>query len=78
MLGILAAVGEWLRLAVESFNNSYFGPHKAYPYPYPNAHSAELAACWNCGLAFALVFVGAFALQILVAKRMPTGTETLN
>ncbi|MGO9318293.1 MAG: hypothetical protein ACLP1U_10800 [Terracidiphilus sp.] len=68
ILGLLAAVAEWLQLAMESFNNFYFGPHRAYPYPYPDAHSANIATCWKCGLAFALIFIGAFASQRLIAS----------
>ena len=71
MLGLLAVVCVWLRLAMESFNNFYFGPHKAYPYPYPNAHSAHLAMYRNCAVAFALVSIAAFALERLFASRKP-------
>jgi hypothetical protein len=76
VLGVVAAVGEWLRLAMESFNNYYFGPHKAYPYPYPDVHSANMAMGWKCGLAFALVFIGTFALQMLILKRRSLNPRT--
>ena len=61
---------------MESFNNYYFGPHKAYPYPYPDAHSANLAISGKCGLAFALVFIGAFALQRLILKQRSLNPRT--
>ena len=68
-LGAVAAIAEWLQLAMESFNNFYFGPHKAFPYPYPDAHSANIAMTWKCGFAFALVFIATLALQRLILKR---------
>jgi hypothetical protein len=68
LFGLVAALTEWLQLAMESFNNFYFGPHKSYPYPHPDARSANIAMVWKCGLAFALVFIGIFALQRLVVK----------
>jgi hypothetical protein len=76
ILGLLAAVNEWLQIAADSFNNFYFGPHKAYPYPYPDAHSAQLAMYWKCGLAFGLVFIVTFALLAVIASRKRKGAET--
>jgi hypothetical protein len=69
ILGLLAAVSEFLRFEMNSFNNFYFGAHRAYPYPYPNAHIAELATLRDCGAAFGLVFIAAFALQRMIASR---------
>lgn len=69
--GILAGVNEFARFAMKSFNNFYFGPHKAYPYPYADAHSANLALARSCCVAFGLTFIGAFALQVLITCRRP-------
>lgn len=69
VLGLLAGVAEWLQLAMESFNNFYFGPHKAFPYPYADVHGAHVAMYRKCGSAFALVFIGTFALQRLIPKQ---------
>jgi hypothetical protein len=75
-LGLLAAVNEWLRIAADSFNNFYFGPHKAYPYPYPDAHGAQLATYRKCGLAFGLVFIVIFALLAVMARLKSKDAET--
>jgi hypothetical protein len=70
-LGITAGASEFARFAMKSFDNYYFGPHKAFPYPYADAHSANLALARNCSLAFGLVFAGTFALQRLITNRNP-------
>jgi hypothetical protein len=69
-LGLIACANEYARMAMQSFNNFYFGPHKAYPYPYADVHSANLALVRKCGLAFALAFLGTVALQRLIVKRI--------
>jgi hypothetical protein len=71
VLGVIASAMEFANFAVKSFNNFYFGPHRAYPYPYADVHSANLALARGCGLVFGLVFVAAFALQRLITKRQP-------
>ena len=71
-LGLVAGVGEYALSAMRSFNDFYFAPHKAYPYPYADAHTANLVLARNCGLAFGIVFFAAFALQELTTKRKPT------
>jgi hypothetical protein len=68
-LGLIACVSEYAQMAMQSFNNFYFGPHKAYPYPYADVHSANLVWFRNCGLAFGLVFLGTLALQRFIVKR---------
>jgi len=68
-IGLTAAANEFARFAMRSFNKYYFGPHQAYPYPYADANSANLALARNCSIAFGLVFAGAFVLQRLITKR---------
>ena len=69
VLGLIAAIGEYANLAMQSFNNFYFGPHKAYPYPYSTVHSANVAWVERCGLAFGFVFLAAIALQRIIIRR---------
>jgi hypothetical protein len=70
-LGLIASANEYARFAMASFNNFYFGPHKAYPYPYPDVRSANLILLRNCGLAFGLVFLVTWALQKFLVNRKP-------
>ncbi|WP_157439643.1 hypothetical protein [Terracidiphilus gabretensis] len=65
---IIAADLVITQIAMTSFNNFYFGPHKAYPYPYPDVHSAQVALYRNCGLTMLGVFTVAFMIQRLVIK----------
>jgi hypothetical protein len=65
------SASEAARFAMKSFNNFYFGPRKPYPYPYADAHSANLALVRDCSLAFVSAFIGAFTLQQLLATRKP-------
>ena len=44
-------------IAMQSFNNYYFPPHKAFPYPYKTEWAARFAECRDCGLTFLGVFV---------------------
>lgn len=67
-LGLLAGANEFGRFAMRSFNNFYFGPHKAYPYPYADTRTAHLVLARNCAVAFGIVFLGAFALLRLIAR----------
>jgi len=71
VLGLIAGVSEYARMAMESFNNFYFGPHKAYPYPYADVHTANLVWARNCALTFGLVFLGTIALQRFTVRRRP-------
>ena len=71
MLGLIAGAIEFGRFAMKSFDNFYFGPHKAFPYPYADSHSANLAMARNCGIAFVLVFALAFGLQRVCTARIP-------
>ncbi len=59
----LAAILVFANIAMQSFNNFYFAPHKAYPYPYSDVHSAHMALFRNCGGTFLGAFVVVFALQ---------------
>ena len=45
-----------VQFAMKSFNNFYFAPHRAYPYPYPNEWAAKIAMWRDCGLTFFVVF----------------------
>ena len=66
IVALLAAIGVFVQVAMTSFNNFYFGPHKAYPYPYPNAHIAQMALYRDCGLTMLGVFVIVFVAQRLL------------
>lgn len=72
VLGLVASAVECASFAMKSFNNYYFGPHRAYPYPYSDVHAANLALVRNCGLAFVLVFLSAFALQRFITRWRPS------
>ena len=63
VVALLAAICVFIQIAMTSFNNFYFGPHKAYPYPYPDAHTAQMALSRDCGLTMLGVFVVVFAIQ---------------
>jgi hypothetical protein len=60
---LLAAVCEFTQIAMTSFNNFYFGPHKAFPYPYHDARAAHNALFRDCGMAALFAFVVVFILQ---------------
>jgi hypothetical protein len=62
---LLAAIYVFLQMAMTSFNDFYFGPHKAYPYPYPDAHTGQVALYRDCGLAMLVVFAIVFTIQRL-------------
>jgi hypothetical protein len=68
-LGLLAGVNEVGRFALHSFNDFYFGPHKAYPYPYADTRTADLVLARDCAVAFGIVFLAAVALQRLITRR---------
>ena len=68
-LGLIAGANEYVQFAARSFNNFYFGPHRAYPYPYADVRSANMAMARDCGLAFAAVFLIAFAIQQVLTRR---------
>jgi hypothetical protein len=63
VVAFLVAVGVFLQIAMTSFHNFYFGPHKAYPYPYPDANTAQMALYRDCGLAMLGAFVVVFTIQ---------------
>jgi hypothetical protein len=65
---ILAAGLVITQIAMTSFNNFYFGPHKAYPYPYPDVPSAQVALYRDCGLTMLGVFTVSFLIQRLFTK----------
>jgi hypothetical protein len=73
IFGLFAAASEEWKFAMNSFNNFYFGPHKAAPYPYPDMHTARVVEFRDCGLAFALAVIAAFELQRLITSRTPRG-----
>jgi hypothetical protein len=64
-VALLSAGWVFLQVAMKSFNNYYFPPHKAFPYPYPSARAAHLALFRDCGLTF----VGVLAL-LYIAQRL--------
>jgi hypothetical protein len=55
-VALLSAVFVFVQFAMKSFNNFYFPPHKAYPYPYPNELAARIATWKVCGVTFLAVF----------------------
>jgi len=64
-LALLSTALVFVQMAMESFNNFYFPPHKAYPYPHATEWAARLAIGRNCGLTF----IGVFAI-LYVAQRL--------
>jgi hypothetical protein len=69
VLGLTASAIEYARFAMKSFNNYYFGLHRAYPYPYADVRTANLVLVPDCILVFGLVFVASFVLERLITKR---------
>ncbi len=69
VVAILAGICVFTQIAMTSFNNFYFGPHKAYPYPYPDAHTAQMVIYRDCGLTVLGVFVVVFAIQRIFNAR---------
>jgi hypothetical protein len=70
VVAILAAICVAMQIEMTSFNNFYFGPHKAYPYPYPDAHSAQFALYRDCVSTMLGVFVIVFTiLRAFTASR---------
>lgn len=65
VVGLLAAICVLVRIETTSFNNYYFGPHKAYPYPYADAHTYRIALYRDCGLTMLGVFAVVFVIQRL-------------
>jgi hypothetical protein len=63
VVALLSAAFVCLKFAARSFNNFYFPPHKAYPYPYPNEAAARIAMSKACGLTFLVVFVIVYATE---------------
>lgn len=63
VVAILAAICVFGLVAMTSFNNFYFGPHKAYPYPYADVHTAQMALLRDCGLTMLVVFGVVFLIQ---------------
>jgi hypothetical protein len=71
-VALLSAVFVFVQFAMESFNNYYFPPHKAYPYPYPNEWAARIAMWRDCGLTFLVVFAILYMAQRrFIATRRP-------
>jgi hypothetical protein len=62
-VALLFAVFVFLRIAMASFNQFYFPPHKGYPYPYPTEFAARMAMCRDCGLTFLAVFTILYVAQ---------------
>jgi hypothetical protein len=65
----LSAVWVFVEIETGYFQRFYFGPHKGYPYPYPDGHSAQMALYRDCGFAFVVVFGVLFSLQRIFAAR---------
>jgi hypothetical protein len=57
------------KIVMESFNNFYFGPHKAYPYPYSTIRDARIAMLASCGLAFFGAFIAIYLVMRLFSNR---------
>lgn len=62
---LLAEVCVYASFVMASFNNFYFGPHKAYPYPYADVHAAQTAIYRESGLTLLVVFAVVFTIQRL-------------
>jgi hypothetical protein len=70
VIAFLSTVWVFVEIEMGYFQRFYFGPHKAYPYPYPDEHSAQMALYWDCGLTLLVVFAVLFAIQrIFIAAR---------
>jgi hypothetical protein len=67
-VALSSAVLVFAQIAMESFNNFYFPPHKAYPYPYPTEWAAQIAMCRDCCGTFVVVFAIVYAAQRVFAK----------
>jgi hypothetical protein len=65
-IALLSAVLVFVQIEMGYFNRFYFAPHKAYPYPHPDTHSAHMALYRDCGLTLLGVFVVLFAVQRLL------------
>jgi hypothetical protein len=69
---LFAVICVFAQIAMTSFNNFYFGPHKAYPYPYPDAHSAQMALYRECGLTM----IGVFAVMYMIQRLLTASHRT--
>jgi hypothetical protein len=63
VVALLAAAWLFVQIEYGYFRRFYFDPHKAYPYPYPNEHSAQIALYRDCGFTLLGLFVVLFAIQ---------------
>jgi hypothetical protein len=70
-VAFLATVCVFIQIEWGYFQRFYFDPHKAYPYPHPDAHAAQMALYQDCGFTLMGVFVVSFAMQriFLAARR---------
>jgi hypothetical protein len=55
--------------AMTSFNNFYYAPHKAYPYPYADVPTARMMLYRDCAITMLGIFVVLFTMQRIVAAR---------
>jgi hypothetical protein len=62
-VAFLSAMWVFVQIEMGYFNRFYFAPHKAYPYPYHDAHSAQMALYRDCGFTLLGVSVVLFAVQ---------------
>jgi hypothetical protein len=67
-IALLSGLYTFATIAMASFNNFYFPPHKAYPYPYPTVWAARIAMGEKCGLTFLGVFAILYAAQRLLTS----------
>jgi hypothetical protein len=63
VVALLSAGYRFVQFEGNFFNNFYFPPHKAYPYPYPTVRAAQIAVWRDCGLTFVAVFAVLFVIQ---------------
>ena len=75
-LAAWSATGVFVQFAMRSFNDFYFAPHKAYPYPYQTEAAARIALGLKCGMTFLVVFaILYFAQRGLAANRRNADTN---
>ena len=65
---VLAGLQVLAIAAMASFNNFYFAPHKAYPYPYPTEKAAHIVLSRSGCLTFVAVFLGVYGVQRLLIR----------
>jgi hypothetical protein len=75
VFALLAVLLVVVNRAMNSFNNFYFAPHKAYPYPYPTEGAARIALWQSSCLTFFAVFTIVYIFQRLFNSHRNSSTS---